>query len=138
MKSGTNTPLERHGETSGDDKCKAMAGLIEGGTAHLEGVRSPGTRDLMMIAHCIRIEHYEIAAHEFTTLLAERIELLSESVMLGELLAEEMGMADALMLLEPDLFDSASFDVLSQGSRTMTRHALPVGYHPTVTAHTTW
>lgn len=99
--------FERHGESHGDDKCKAMAGLIEGGTAHLEGVPTPHTRDLMMIAHCLRVEYYEMAAYEFTTLLSGRLGLKREPEILSELLAEEKDMAAALMLLEPSLFDTA-------------------------------
>lgn len=100
--------FERHGESPGNVECKAMAGLIEGGTAHLEAVRSPQTRDLMMVAHCIRIEYYEIAAYEFTTLLCARLGLLREPVILSGLLAEEKEMAATLMRLEPELFKAAS------------------------------
>ena len=100
--------FERHGKSHGNDESKAMAGLIEGGTAHLEGVQSLPTRDLMMIAHCIRVEYYEIAAYEFTTLLAGRLGLIREPETLSKLLAEEQDMADALMLLEPDLFKTAN------------------------------
>lgn len=89
--------FERHGKSPGDDKCKAMAGLIDGGTAHLEGVQSPQMRDLMMIAHCLRVEYYEIAAYEFTTLLSGRSGMLREPEILSELLAEEKDMAAALM-----------------------------------------
>lgn len=100
--------FERHGESPGDDKCKAIEGLIEGGTAHLEEVQSPQTRDLMMIAHCLRIEYYEMAAYEFTSLLCRRLGMLPETESLSNLLAEEKHMASALMLLEPDLFETAN------------------------------
>ncbi len=100
--------FKRHGESPGDDKCKAMAGLIEGGTGHLEAVPSPQTRDLMMIAHCLRIEYYEMAAYEFTTLLSGRLGLKSEPAALSELLAEEKEMAMALMTMEGDLFAAAN------------------------------
>ncbi len=100
--------FERHGESPGGDTCKAMKGLIESGTAHLEGVRSPPTRDLMMVAHCLRVEHYEIAAYQITTLLSERLGLMREPEILSGLLWEEKDMAAALMLMEPDLFDSAN------------------------------
>ena len=90
--------FERHGKSPGNDKCKAMAGLIEGGAEHLEEVRSPTTRDLMMIAHCLRIECYEMAAYEFTTLLSGRLGLKRDPEILCELLAEEKEMAAALML----------------------------------------
>lgn len=100
--------FERQGESPGDDKCQAMAGLIKGGTAHLEAVKAPPTRDLMMLAHCLRIEHYEIAASEITTLLAKRLELKSEPETLEELLAEEKEMAATLKELEPHLFEIAN------------------------------
>lgn len=106
--------FERHEKSPGNDKCKAIAGLIEGGTAHLEGVRSPHTRDLMMIAHCYRIECYEMAAYEFTTLLSGRLGLKREPQILSELLAEEKEMAAALMLLEPDLFEIANSPTQSE------------------------
>lgn len=99
--------FERRGESPGDDKCKAMAGLIEGGTDHLESVRSPHTRDLMMIAHCLRVEYYEMAACEITTLLSGRLGLMREPGILSELLAEEKHMAAALKQLEPDIFEIA-------------------------------
>jgi len=102
------TIFERHGQSPGNDKSKAMAGLIEGGTAHLESVQSPHTRDLMMIAHCLRIEYYEMAAYEFTTLLSRRLGLMREPEILSQLLAEEEEMAASLMSLEPQLFAIAN------------------------------
>ncbi len=100
--------FERQGEPTGNEKCKAMAGLIEGGTAHLEAVKSPHTRDLMMISHCLRIEYYEMAAYESATLLSGRLGLMREPEILSELLAEEKDMAAALLQLEPDLFNIAN------------------------------
>ena len=99
--------FDRYGEATGHDKCMAMSGLIEGGTAHLKAVRCPHTRDLMMIAHCLRIECYEIAAYSFTALLSGRLGLKREPEILSELLAEEQDMAAVLRLLEPELFQTA-------------------------------
>lgn len=100
--------FERYGKSPGNDKCKAIAGLIEGGTANLESVSSLPTRDLLMIAHCLRIESYEMAAYEFTTLLSGRLGLLREPAILSELLADEKDMAASLMLLEPGIFETAN------------------------------
>lgn len=100
--------FEWHDKSPGDDNCRAMAGLIEGGTAHLEAVRCPNIRDLMMIAHCLRIEYYEMAAYEFTALISGRLGLMRESGIIDELLADEKAMAAALLLLEPDLFAATS------------------------------
>jgi ferritin-like metal-binding protein YciE len=98
----------RHGESPGEDKSKAIEGLIEGGTAHLEGVDSPQTRDLMMVAHCLRIEYYEIASYEISALLSGQLGLMREPTILSELMAEEKHMVAALMDFEPNLFEIAN------------------------------
>lgn len=90
------------------DKCKAMAGLIEGGTMHIEGAQCPHTRNLMMIGHCLRIEYYEMAAYEMTTFLSVRLKLKRELPILRHLLSEEKDMAAALQRLEPDLLKVAA------------------------------
>ncbi len=100
--------FERHGESTSHAKCKTISGLIERGTAQLEAVRCPHTRDLMMIAHCLRIEYHEMAAYEFTTLLSARMGLMREPEILNELRAEEKDMATALMVLESDVFEAVT------------------------------
>lgn len=97
--------FQRYGVPVGNDKSKAIAGLIEGGDAHLKSVEDPRTRDLMMIAHCLRIAHYEMAAYEITTRLAERLELKTEAAILGTLLMQEERIAEILMELEPAIFN---------------------------------
>ena len=61
---------ERHGWDPHGDECKAMKGLIDGGNSHLSEVESDEVRDLMLVAHCGRIKHYEIAAYRFSADLA--------------------------------------------------------------------
>lgn len=100
--------FERQGESSGGDKCMAMTGLIEEGTARLESAPSPHTRDLMLVTLCRRIGRFEMAAYEITTLLSGRLGLMREPLVLSELLANEKDMASELMELEPDLFKRAS------------------------------
>jgi ferritin-like metal-binding protein YciE len=99
--------FESHGVEIGNDKCKAIAGLIEGGDAHLHSVGNFEIRDLMMIAHCLRIEHYEIAAYEITTSLASRLGMSLEAAILGELLSQEKRMKSRLMELEPYIYQAA-------------------------------
>ncbi|MCC5805637.1 MAG: ferritin-like domain-containing protein [Opitutales bacterium] len=89
--------FERHGQSPGGDTCKVIAGLIERGTTHLEAVEVPHTRDLIVIAHCLRIEHYEMAAYEITTRLAGGLGMMREPAILGELHAEEKAMAFLLL-----------------------------------------
>jgi ferritin-like metal-binding protein YciE len=100
--------FDRHGESPEDDGYTATKDLIEGGCARLREVRSPHTRDLMMIAHCLRIEYLEMAAYEFTAILSGRLGLMREPAILSELLAEEKDMATALRVLDADLFETAN------------------------------
>jgi ferritin-like metal-binding protein YciE len=100
--------LERHDEMPARDKCRAMAELLREGASRLESIRSPHTRDLMMLAHCLKIEHFEMADYELTSLLSGRLGLVREPEILSELFADEMEMAAALMELEPDIFSIAN------------------------------
>lgn len=96
--------LESHGTGPGGDKCKAMEGLIAGGNAHLDGVEVPQTRDLMLVAHCLRIEHYEIAGYGIALRLAQGLELKEEAAALESIIQEEKDAARGLQALEPVLF----------------------------------
>ncbi|RYD38092.1 MAG: ferritin-like domain-containing protein [Verrucomicrobiaceae bacterium] len=95
--------FQRHGMEPGNDKCKAMEGLIAGGDAHLDQVEVPQTRDLMMVAHCSRIEHYEIAGYGIAVRLAQRLGLQEEAAILESILGEELAAASGLEALEPAL-----------------------------------
>lgn len=99
--------FERHGRLPVDDECKAMAGLIEGGTSHLKAVENRATRDLMMIAHCLRVEHYETAAYEITGRLAHRLGFDRDAKELAEIRMEEEATAASLLAMEPRLFHIA-------------------------------
>lgn len=99
--------FDRHGMEPGNDKCKAMEGLIAGGDAHLDQVQVPQTRDLMLTAHCARIEHYEIAGYGIAVRLAQRLGLQEEAAILEAILKEELAAARGLEALEPALFQLA-------------------------------
>ena len=90
-----------------DDPSKAIAGLVEGGEEHLEEVREPHVRDMMMVAHCLRIEHYEIAAYEITSRLGERLGLEGEARRLRDNLGDERATAKILTGLESRLQEVA-------------------------------
>lgn len=64
----------------------------------------------MMVAHCLRIECYEMAACRFASLLAGQLGLMREPEILLEFLAQEKDMADALNEPEPALFTVAQVD----------------------------
>lgn len=96
--------FERHGVDPGGDICKAVKGLIDGGNEHLAKAEDPMVRDLLLIAHCGRIEHYEIAAYRFTTSLAESIGFSRDAAELGEILQEEEQTARRLATAGAELF----------------------------------
>ena len=99
--------FQKHQLEPSHDQCKAVAGLIEGGDAHLKSVDDPHTRDLMMIAHCLRIEHYEIAAYTITARLAEHLKLGEEHELLTSILKEETRTSEMILQLEPEIFGMA-------------------------------
>ncbi len=100
--------LTLHGHQPGGDTCKAMEGLIAGGDAHLDGVEVATTRDLMIIAHCLRIEHYEVAAYDITSALAQQLGLMEEALVLKNILRQERRTRDDLSRLQPVLFEIAT------------------------------
>jgi ferritin-like metal-binding protein YciE len=99
--------FRHHGLDPGHDKCKAIAGLIDGGNAHLATVDQEATRDLMVVAHSLRIEHYEIAAYEIASRLAGQLGLVDEAGILMTALQQESNAADILLGLQPSLFQIA-------------------------------
>jgi ferritin-like metal-binding protein YciE len=98
----------RHGRESGNDKCKAIAGLIEGGNAHIASVADPGTRDLMIIAHVLRVIAYGSAAYEITSRLAGQLGHAGDAGVLLDLQQAAQGVAEELLALQPHIFQSAS------------------------------
>ena len=99
--------FRRHGEDPGGDICKAMKGLIDGGNEHLAKTGDSVVRDLLLVAHCNRIKHYEIAAYEFATNLAASIGLSKEQGELGAILDEEREATRALAEIGAGLFSAA-------------------------------
>jgi ferritin-like metal-binding protein YciE len=91
----------------GTDKCKAIEGLIKGGDSHLANVDDPPTRDLMLIAHCLRIAHYGIAAYGITARLAQSLAFTEDASLLLTLTFEEEDAAQRLKHLEPSVFELA-------------------------------
>ncbi|MBX3743630.1 MAG: DUF892 family protein [Akkermansiaceae bacterium] len=100
--------FRRHDREPGSDKCKAIAGLIEGGNAHIASVADPGTRDLMIIAHVLRVFAYGDAACEITSRLAGQLGLAGDAgVLLGMQQAAQRA-AEDLLALQPPVFQTAS------------------------------
>lgn len=81
--------FEAHGREAGDDVCKAIAGLIEGGNQHIKAAGDAIVRDLLLIAHTNRIFHYLIAAAEFTQGIAKNCGLCLEADVAAEVLGFE-------------------------------------------------
>jgi ferritin-like metal-binding protein YciE len=103
--------FREHGISPGHDESKAIEGLIEGGENHLESVANDGTRDLMVIAHCLRVHFYGIAAYDIAGRLAEQLGFGVEAGKLSDLMAEEERAAERLGALEPQVFETAAAGV---------------------------
>jgi ferritin-like metal-binding protein YciE len=97
--------FELYGVPLGSYPCKAMAGLIEGGDAHLASAQTSALRDLMVIAHCLRIQEYQRAAYEITRRIAEKVGFEPVVGVLSAHLSEEMAASDGLRELEPRIFE---------------------------------
>ncbi len=93
--------LDRLSAEEGNSPCKAMQGLIEGGSHHLKQTEGADIRDLLLIAHCTRIEAYEIAAYNFTISIAERLGFNEEAELLRESKNDEQQTSDQLSYLSP-------------------------------------
>lgn len=100
--------LTHHGYSPGGDICQAMEGLIAGGDAHFDRVEVATTRDLMIIAHCLRIEHYEVAAYTITSSLARQLGFEEEARVLRAILDQEQQAVERLLHLQPILFELAT------------------------------
>lgn len=79
--------FEAHSHEPGSDICKAMAGLIEGGNAHITMATDVIVRDHLLIAHANRIGHYLRGASEFTLGMARSCGLGPEMDVIAEMLA---------------------------------------------------
>jgi ferritin-like metal-binding protein YciE len=93
-----------HGVKIGNDVSKAMAGLIEGGDEHLAAADDPRVADLLIIAHCSRIKHYEMAGYGFAACLGDCVGFAKEAEILNEILDEERAMHLALLQAAANLF----------------------------------
>lgn len=100
--------LRSHGMVPGVDLCRAMKGLIAGGEAHLDEVRDPTTRDLMVVAHCLRMEAYGIAASTICLTLAARLGFAAESASLSAVLRDRESAAASLCALANSLLTEAA------------------------------
>jgi ferritin-like metal-binding protein YciE len=87
---------ESHREDPRDDKCKAIAGLIEGGNQHLELAEGPVIRDLLLIAHSSRIARYLLAASRFAGGIAITCGRAVEADVITENAAAQVDFMDAL------------------------------------------
>lgn len=103
--------FETHTRDVGEDECLAMKGLIAGGDAHLAMVNDPRTRDFLVVAHWMRIRHYEMAAYQFAAALAMHLDFVSERDLLSAYFAAEDRAAKELEAIAAELFTGVSVPV---------------------------
>jgi ferritin-like metal-binding protein YciE len=93
-----NAIFENHAVDPGEDLCKAMAGLIQGGNQHLEMAADGAVRDILLVAHTRRIAGYVEAAAEFTVAIARNCSLLPEADAVARIHAFEREFTKRLQL----------------------------------------
>jgi ferritin-like metal-binding protein YciE len=109
--------FDRHATDPDGEICKAVRGLIKGCNHHLAMAEDSRIRDLLVVAHCNRIEHYEIAAYGFTLSLAECVGLQKDSDDLLGVLQEEREMSRGLAEVTKNILGSPVPAVTESGSR---------------------
>ncbi len=125
--------FQKHRVKIGSDRSKAIERLIEGGESDLSCVDDGDVRDMMVIAHCLRVYHYGVAGYGVASRLAGRLgynedarlllSFLSEKeAAVQELLENEMKISrhsrggDELAIAEgEETMEGKSFDVLILG-----------------------
>jgi ferritin-like metal-binding protein YciE len=80
-------------------KNKAMDALIEEGNDMISDAKNDSVRDVVIIAACERIEHYEIAAYSSVCNFAEIVGETDQSALLGKSLEEEERAEAALIAI---------------------------------------
>ncbi len=96
--------FERHGAEPSGEICSGVKTLIECGDERLARAVDPKVRDLLLVAHCNLIKHYEIACYGFTTSLAECMGLHREAEVLASILDEEKDLTHRLASTAAHLF----------------------------------
>jgi len=99
--------IQRHDREPCKERCKAIEGLIEVGEAHLCLVSEPGTQDLMVIAHVLRILAHENAALEITSRMAGQLDLAEDAGVLLELQQATGRVIEDILALQPRIFEGA-------------------------------
>lgn len=97
-----------HGFRPAGDRCKAIQALLTHGDADLRAVDDRQTRDLMLVAHGLRIEHCEVTAYNITSWLAGALHFEEETLILKSIMEEEREAAGKLHHLQPALFELAA------------------------------
>ena len=111
--------FDRHRADPEGEICKAVKGLIKGCNHHLAKTEDPRVRDLLVAAHCNRIEHYEIAGYGFTLSLAQCVGLQKDSDDLLGVLQEEQEMSRRLAEVTKAILGSPVSAATQPGSRTI-------------------
>lgn len=84
------------GKKAEEEKCDAMAGIIEEGEGILESTQIGAVRDAGIIAACQKAEHYEIASYGTLIAYAKHLKLKEAKTLLSDILKEEKA-ADKLL-----------------------------------------
>lgn len=79
-----------------EEKCDAMAGILEEGEGILEETKAGAVRDAGIIAACQKVEHYEIASYGTMIAYAKLLKHTEAKKLLSDILKQEKN-ADKLL-----------------------------------------
>lgn len=81
--------LEGLGESTGREKCEAMAGLVTEGKEVIDAKGEDHVRDAALIVAAQKVEHYEIASYGSLCTFAKLMGRRQDQKLLGQTLEEE-------------------------------------------------
>ncbi len=97
-----------HGYAPKVRTCHAIKGILSEGEKRLEAAGNFHTRDLVMIGHCMRIEHAAIITYRIASRLAQRSGFIEEAGQMSHVLSELEAARLPLQSLEGEFFHVAS------------------------------
>lgn len=81
--------LKSHGQTPGEETCKAMQGLVKETEATMKEDMTPELLDAALIACCQRVEHYEMAGYGTCRAYAQALDMKDDVKVISEIFDQE-------------------------------------------------
>lgn len=92
-----------HDEIPGSSNGKTLQAMLTDGRQHAELLDDTTARDITLVAHCLRICHYQIASLVMSRRLSLRLGWNEEAGILQNLMDREILTAEELLILEGEI-----------------------------------